>query len=168
MYQDRLKNFNSVDFGDLIMLPLEILKKEKDLLFNYQKKFKYILVDEYQDTNASQYMLLRLLSGKKKNICCVGDEDQSIYGWRGAQLKNILNFENDFNGAKIIRLEQNYRSSGNILNAASSLISENKERIGKKLWTSDPSGETVDVVNLENDEMEAVFVADQIKCIGKF
>ena len=163
MYQDRLKNFNSVDFGDLIMLPLEILKKEKDLLFNYQKKFKYILVDEYQDTNASQYMLLRLLSGKKKNICCVGDEDQSIYGWRGAQLKNILNFENDFNGAKIIRLEQNYRSSGNILNAASSLISENKERIGKKLWTSDPSGETVDVVNLENDEMEAVFVADQIK-----
>ena len=163
MYQDRLKNFNSVDFGDLIMLPLEILKKEKDLLFNYQKKFKYILVDEYQDTNASQYMLLRLLSGKKKNICCVGDEDQSIYGWRGAQLKNILNFENDFNGARIIRLEQNYRSSGNILNAASSLISENKERIGKKLWTSDPSGETVDVVNLENDEMEAVFVADQIK-----
>ena len=163
LYQDRLKNFNSVDFGDLIMLPLEILKKEKDLLFNYQKKFKYILVDEYQDTNASQYMLLRLLSGKKKNICCVGDEDQSIYGWRGAQLKNILNFENDFNGAKIIRLEQNYRSSGNILNAASSLISENKERIGKKLWTSDPSGETVDVVNLENDEMEAVFVADQIK-----
>ena len=163
MYQDRLKNFNSVDFGDLIMLPLEILKKEKDLLLNYQKKFKYILVDEYQDTNASQYMLLRLLSGKKKNICCVGDEDQSIYGWRGAQLKNILNFENDFNGAKIIRLEQNYRSSGNILNAASSLISENKERIGKKLWTSDPSGETVDVVNLENDEMEAVFVADQIK-----
>ena len=132
MYQDRLKNFNSVDFGDLIMLPLEILKKEKDLLFNYQKKFKYILVDEYQDTNASQYMLLRLLSGKKKNICCVGDEDQSIYGWRGAQLKNILNFENDFNGAKIIRLEQNYRSSGNILNAASSLISENKERILQK------------------------------------
>ena len=167
MYQDRLKNFNSVDFGDLIMLPLEILKKEKDLLFNYQKKFKYILVDEYQDTNASQYMLLRLLSGKKKNICCVGDEDQSIYGWRGAQLKNILNFENDFNGAKIIRLEQNYRSSGNILNAASSLISENKERIGKKLWTSDPSGETVDVVNLENDEMEAVFVADQIKKLGE-
>ena len=163
MYQERLKNYNSVDFGDLIMLPLEILKKEKELLFNYQKKFKYILVDEYQDTNASQYMLLRLLSGKKKNICCVGDEDQSIYGWRGAQLKNILNFENDFDGAKIIRLEQNYRSSGNILNAASSLISENKERIGKKLWTSDPSGESVDIVNLENDEMEAVFVADKIK-----
>ena len=162
MYQDRLKNFNSVDFGDLIMLPLEILKKEKELLLNYQKKFKYILVDEYQDTNASQYMLLRLLSGTKKYLLC-GDEDQSIYGWRGAQLKNILNFETDFDGAKIIRLEQNYRSSGNILNAASSLISENKERIGKKLWTSDPSGETVDIINLENDEIEAVFVANQIK-----
>ena len=93
----------------------------------------------------------------------MGDEDQSIYGWRGAQLKNILNFENDFEGAKIIRLEQNYRSTGNILDAASSLISENKERIGKKLWTSDPSGEVVDVINLENDEMEAVFVADEIK-----
>ena len=92
----------------------------------------------------------------------MGDEDQSIYGWRGAQLKNILNFENDFEGAKIIRLEQNYRSTGNILDAASSLISENKERIGK-LWTSDPSGEVVDVINLENDEMEAVFVADEIK-----
>ncbi|MEC8265453.1 MAG: UvrD-helicase domain-containing protein [Pseudomonadota bacterium] len=163
MYQDRLRNYNSVDFGDLIMLPLEILKKEKELLSSYQKKFKYILVDEYQDTNASQYMLLRLLSGVKRNICCVGDEDQSIYGWRGAQLKNILNFENDFEGAKIIRLEQNYRSTGNILDAASSLISENKERIGKKLWTSDPSGEVVDVINLENDEMEAVFVADEIK-----
>ena len=129
----------------------------------YQNKFKYTLVDEYQDTNSAQYMMLRLLTELNRNLCCVGDEDQSIYGWRGAQLKNILNFENDFNGAKIIRLEQNYRSSGNILNAASSLISENKERIGKKLWTSDPSGETVDVVNLENDEMEAVFVADQIK-----
>ena len=92
-----------------------------------------------------------------------GYEDQTIYGWRGAQLKNILNFENDFEGAKIIRLEQNYRSTGNILDAASSLISENKERIGKKLWTSDPSGEVVDVINLENDEMEAVFVADEIK-----
>ena len=162
-YQNRLKDYNSVDFGDLILLPLKILKEKNEILDAYKKKIKYILVDEYQDTNAAQYMLLRLLSGEKKNICCVGDEDQSIYGWRGAQLKNILNFENDFNGAKIIRLEQNYRSSGNILNAASSLISENKERIGKKLWTSDSSGETVDIVNLENDEMEAVFLADQIK-----
>ena len=166
-YQKRLKDYNSVDFGDLILLPLQILKQNEELLENYQQKFKYILVDEYQDTNASQYMLLRLLSGKKKNICCVGDEDQSIYGWRGAQLKNILNFENDFLGSKIIRLEQNYRSTGNILETASSIISENKERIGKSLWTSDPNGEQVEIVNLENDEMEAVYVAEKINQLKK-
>lgn len=167
LYQHRLRNYNSVDFGDLIMIPLEILKKQGDILDIYQKKFKYILVDEYQDTNASQYMLLRLLAGKRKNICCVGDEDQSIYGWRGAQLKNILNFETDFDGANIIRLEQNYRSTGNILQAASSLISENKERIGKKLWTSDPSGDLVDIVNVENDEMEAVYITEKINELDK-
>ena len=110
---------------------------------------------------------MRLLSGEKKNICCVGDEDQSIYGWRGAQLKNILNFENDFEGAEIIRLEQNYRSTGNILEAASSIISENKERIGKKLWTSDPIGDPVEIVNLENDEMEAIFVSEKINNLKK-
>ena len=159
LYQQRLKIYNSVDFGDLILLPLKILRQNSEISDLYNKKFKYILVDEYQDTNASQYMLLRLLSSERKNICCVGDEDQSIYGWRGAQLKNILNFENDFKGAQIIRLEQNYRSTGNILNAASSLISENKERIGKKLWTSDPIGEPVEVINLENDEMEAFFIS---------
>ncbi len=162
LYQQRLKIYNSVDFGDLILQPLKILRKNSEISDFYNKKFKYILVDEYQDTNAAQYMLLRLLSSEKKNICCVGDEDQSIYGWRGAQLKNILNFENDFKGAKIIRLEQNYRSTGNILDAASSLISENKERIGKKLWTSDPTGEPVEIVNLENDEMEAFFVSERI------
>ncbi len=162
LYQHRLKIYNSVDFGDLILLPLMILRKNSEISDFYNKKFKYILVDEYQDTNAAQYMLLRLLSSERKNICCVGDEDQSIYGWRGAQLKNILNFENDFKGAEIIRLEQNYRSTGNILDAASSLISENKERIGKKLWTSDPTGEPVEVINLENDEMEAFFVSERI------
>ncbi|MAI29186.1 MAG: hypothetical protein CMP38_03145 [Rickettsiales bacterium] len=162
LYQQRLKIYNSVDFGDLILLPLKILRQNSEISDLYNKKFKYILVDEYQDTNAAQYMLLRLLSSERKNICCVGDEDQSIYGWRGAQLKNILNFENDFKGAQIIRLEQNYRSSGNILDAASSLISENKERIGKKLWTSDPTGEPVEVINLENDEMEAFFVSERI------
>ena len=162
LYQQRLKIYNSVDFGDLILLPLKILRQNSEISDLYNKKFKYILVDEYQDTNASQYMLLRLLSSERKNICCVGDEDQSIYGWRGAQLKNILNFESDFKGAQIIRLEQNYRSTGNILDAASSLISENKERIGKKLWTSDPTGEPVEVINLENDEMEAFFVSERI------
>ena len=167
LYQERLINYNSVDFGDLIMLPLKIFQENKKILDYYQKKFKYILVDEYQDTNAAQYMLLRLLTGPKKNICCVGDEDQSIYGWRGAQLKNILNFENDFNSSVIIRLEQNYRSTGNILVTASSLISENKERIGKKLWTSDPDGEPVIITNLENDEMEAVFIADKVQDLKK-
>ena len=162
LYQQRLKIYNSVDFGDLILLPLKILRHNSEISDLYNKKFKYILVDEYQDTNAAQYMLLRLLSSERKNICCVGDEDQSIYGWRGAQLKNILNFENDFKGAQIIRLEQNYRSTGNILDVASSLISENKERIGKKLWTSDPTGEPVEVINLENDEMEAFFVSERI------
>ena len=167
LYQDRLQNYNAVDFGDLIMLPLKILKDNGSILNQYQEKFKYILVDEYQDTNASQYMLLRLLAGSKQNICCVGDEDQSIYGWRGAQLKNILNFENDFKKSIIIRLEQNYRSTGNILLTASSLISENKERIGKKLWTSDPDGEPVVITNLENDEMEAIFVAKVLKQLKK-
>ena len=167
LYQDRLQNYNAVDFGDLIMLPLKILKDNGRILNQYQEKFKYILVDEYQDTNASQYMLLRLLAGSKQNICCVGDEDQSIYGWRGAQLKNILNFENDFNKSIIIRLEQNYRSTGNILLTASSLISENKERIGKKLWTSDPDGEPVVITNLENDEMEAIFVSKVLKKLKK-
>ena len=162
LYQQRLKTYNSVDFGDLILLPLKILRQNSEISDFYNKKFKYILVDEYQDTNAAQYMLLRLLSSERKNICCVGDEDQSIYGWRGAQLKNILNFENDFKGAQIIRLEQNYRSTGNILDAASSLISENKERIGKKLWTTDSTGEPVEVINLENDEMEAFFVSEKI------
>ncbi len=163
LYQKRIRNFNSVDFGDLITLPIKLMKENSDILEFYQQKFKYVLVDEYQDTNGAQYMLLRLLTGKRKNICCVGDEDQSIYGWRGAQLKNILNFEKDFDGAEIIRLEQNYRSSGNILQAASSLISENEERIGKKLWTSDSSGQPVRILNLENDEYEALYIAKEIK-----
>ena len=162
-YQERLKNFNSVDFGDLITLPVKLFKKNPEIQNFYQKKFKYILVDEYQDTNGAQYMLLRLLTGEKQNICCVGDEDQSIYGWRGAQLKNILNFDRDFVDAKIIRLEQNYRSTGNILKTASSLISENEERIGKDLWTSDSNGEPVKILNLENDEAEALYIAREIR-----
>ncbi|MAZ07695.1 MAG: DNA helicase II [Rickettsiales bacterium] len=161
-YQERLKNFNSVDFGDLILLPLNLMRKNKEILEFYSNKFKYILVDEYQDTNSTQYMLLRLLAGVKKNICCVGDEDQSIYGWRGAQLKNILNFEKDFENAKIVRLEQNYRSTANILGAATSLISENKERIGKKLWTVDQLGKPVEIINIDNDELEASFICNKI------
>ena len=161
-YQKRLRNFNAVDFGDLILLPIKLMRENDEILNFYQNKFKYLLVDEYQDTNGAQYLFLRLLTGERKNICCVGDEDQSIYGWRGAQLKNILNFERDFEGAKTIRLEQNYRSTGNILNAASSIISENQERIGKDLWTSDKSGEPVKIVNIENDEFEALYIAKEI------
>ena len=165
--QERLSNFNSVDFGDLIMLPIKLFKENHNILNFYQEKFKYTLVDEYQDTNAAQYLLLRLLTECNSNICCVGDEDQSIYGWRGAQLKNILNFEKDFENSNIIRLEQNYRSTGNILKAASSLISENKERIGKKLWTVDEDGEPVVIRNFEDDEYEAMFIAKEIHELKK-
>ena len=167
LYQMRLLNYNSVDFGDLILLPIRLFKENRDILSFYQQKFKYTLVDEYQDTNAAQYMLLRLLTEVKQNICCVGDEDQSIYGWRGAQLKNILNFEKDFENSKIIRLEQNYRSTGNILQTASSLISENKERIGKNLWTSDGDGEPVVINNLEDDDFEAIFISQKIHELRK-
>ncbi len=167
LYQMRLLNYNSVDFGDLILLPIKLFKENIDILSFYQQKFKYTLVDEYQDTNAAQYMLLRLLTEVKQNICCVGDEDQSIYGWRGAQLRNILNFEKDFKDSKIIRLEQNYRSTGNILQTASSLISENKERIGKKLWTSDVDGEPVIINNLEDDDFEAIFISQKIHELRK-
>ncbi len=163
IYQKRLITFNAVDFGDLILQPVRILKLNPNILNQFQEKFKYILVDEYQDTNTSQYFFLRLLAKKFGNICCVGDEDQSIYGWRGAQLKNILNFEKDFEKSKIIRLEQNYRSTGNILMAASGIISENTERIGKKLWTSDNDGEKVEIFNVENDETEAFKISENIK-----
>ena len=163
LYQERLISFNAVDFGDLVLHPVKLLKQNSEILDYYQNKFKYILVDEYQDTNTTQYLLLRLLANKHKNICCVGDEDQSIYGWRGAQLKNILNFERDFTNSKIVRLEQNYRSTSNILSVASSIISENKERIGKKLWTKDIDGEKVNIINVENDEMEAITIAEKIK-----
>ena len=132
----------------------------------YQKKFKYTLVDEYQDTNSAQYMMLRLLSELNKN-CVAGDEDQSIYGWRGAELKNILNFERDFDNSNIIRLEQNYRVTGNILKTASSIISENTERIGKKLWTSDKDGDPVLIRNFEDDDFEAIFIAQKSKNLKK-
>ena len=166
-YQNRLSNYNSVDFGDLILLPIKLFSENQKILNFYREKFKYILVDEYQDTNAAQYMLLRLLTSSENNICCVGDEDKSIYGWRGAQLKNILNFEKDFKESQIIRLEQNYRSTGNILKTASSLISENKERIGKNLWTADIEGDPVVINNFEDDDLEAMFIAKKIRDLEK-
>ena len=134
-YQQRLKELNACDFGDLLLENLRLFQEHPDVLADYQRRFRYILVDEYQDTNVAQYLWLRLLAQGSPNICCVGDDDQSIYGWRGAEVDNILRFEKDFPGAKVIRLERNYRSTGHILAAASGLIAQNKGRLGKTLFT---------------------------------
>ncbi|MBL6624275.1 MAG: UvrD-helicase domain-containing protein [Rhizobiales bacterium] len=169
-YQQRLKTLNSADFGDLLMLPLQILIKNEAILDKFQSTFKYILVDEYQDTNTVQYLLLRILSQKNRNIACVGDDDQSIYGWRGADVNNILNFEKDFDGSKIIRLEKNYRSTVNILGAARSLIANNIDRLGKELSSSsDDVGDKVKLVSVWSAEDEAIFISDEIdrKLISK-
>src|SRR5690349_1341905 len=140
-YQQRLKTLNATDFGDLLVEPIALLREHNEILADYQGRFKYILVDEYQDTNVAQYLWLRLLAGKRGNVCCVGDDDQSIYGWRGAEVDNILRFERDFPGAKIIRLERNYRSTHHILAAASGLIAANKARLGKTLYTDSTHGD---------------------------
>jgi DNA helicase-2/ATP-dependent DNA helicase PcrA len=166
-YQDRLRAVNACDFGDLLLHMLVILKTHRDVLADYQRRFKYILVDEYQDTNASQYLWLRLLAQERKNICCVGDDDQSIYSWRGAEVANILRFEKDFPGAVIIRLEQNYRSTPHILAAASGLIANNGGRLGKTLWTdSDPDGDggvKVRVQGVWDGPEEARRIGDEIE-----
>ncbi|MEO0908669.1 MAG: UvrD-helicase domain-containing protein, partial [Pseudomonadota bacterium] len=135
LYQDRLKALNACDFGDLMLHVLNIFRAHNDVLVQYQERFKYVLVDEYQDTNAVQYLWLRLLAQTRKNICVVGDDDQSIYSWRGAEVANILRFEKDFPGAHVVRLEQNYRSTPHILGAASGLIRANSQRHEKTLWT---------------------------------
>ncbi len=161
-YQERLKVLNAVDFGDLLLHNLTIFQSHPDVLEDYQKRFRYILVDEYQDTNIGQYLWLRLLAQKHKNICCVGDDDQSIYGWRGAEVGNILKFESDFPGAVIIRLEQNYRSTPEILGAASGLISANKGRLGKTLWTEAKGGEKVRVKGVWDGPEEARSITEDI------
>ena len=162
-YQEQLKFFNAADFGDLILECIRLFNENPDILESFQNRFKYMLVDEYQDTNTSQYTLLKLLSGKWKNICCVGDDDQSIYSWRGAEVTNILKFEKDFLHSKIIRLEQNYRSTGNILAAASKLIETNESRFGKTLWTSSNGGEKVSVTSTWDGEEEARIITDEIE-----
>ncbi|MGF1476668.1 MAG: ATP-dependent helicase [Geminicoccaceae bacterium] len=162
-YQDRLKTLNACDLGDLLLHPLTILRNEPDLLQTYRRKFRTILVDEYQDTNVAQYLWLRLLAQEHKNICCVGDDDQSIYSWRGAEVGNILRFERDFPGARVVRLERNYRSTGHILAAASALIAKNAERHGKTLWTEDEDGEKVRVAGLWDDDEEARFVGEELE-----
>jgi DNA helicase-2/ATP-dependent DNA helicase PcrA len=162
-YQERLTLLNVADFGDLLLLCLELFKLQPSVLSEYQRKFCYILVDEYQDTNVAQYLWLRMMAQGHKNICCVGDDDQSIYSWRGAEVGNILRFENDFPGAKVVRLERNYRSTHHILGAASGLISKNEGRLGKTLWTELNEGEKVGVRGVWDGVEEARIVGDEIE-----
>ena len=158
-YQQRLKALNAADFGDLLLDTLTILRTQPDILGEYRERFRFMLVDEYQDTNVVQYLWLKLLAGTKGNICVVGDDDQSIYGWRGAEIENILRFERDFPGAKVIRLERNYRSTSAILGAASGLIAANKGRLGKTLWTEGDAGDKIRVQGVWDAEEEARAVA---------
>jgi len=163
LYQERLLVLNAADFGDLLLHNLSLFLGQPAILTEYQRKFRYLLVDEYQDTNVAQYLWLRLLAQQHKNICCVGDDDQSIYGWRGAEVGNILKFEQDFPGAVVIRLEQNYRSTPEILSAAGHLIAHNRGRLGKTLWTAGASGDKVSLKGVWDSEEEARWVADEIE-----
>jgi DNA helicase II / ATP-dependent DNA helicase PcrA len=166
-YQERLKTLNATDFGDLLLHCVTIFQKHEDVLQQYQRWFRYILVDEYQDTNVCQYLWLRLLAQAHKNICCVGDDDQSIYGWRGAEVGNILRFEKDFPGATVIRLEQNYRSTAHILAAASGIIEANKGRLGKTLWTAGEPGEKVRLIGHWDGEEEARWIGEEIEAVQR-
>ena len=163
LYQDRLRALNACDFGDLLLHMLNIFRRERGVLESWQQRFKYIMVDEYQDTNAVQYMWLRLLAQHRRNICVVGDDDQSIYSWRGAEVANILRFEKDFPGARVIKLEQNYRSTPHILGAASGLIAENSQRLGKTLWTEADGGDRVRVIGVWDGPEEARRVGEEIE-----
>ena len=166
-YQQRLKTLNAVDFGDLLLHVVTIFQTHNDVLEQYQRWFKYILVDEYQDTNVAQYMWLRLLAQGHRNICCVGDDDQSIYGWRGAEVGNILRFEKDFEGAHVVRLEQNYRSTPHILAAASGVIDANQGRLGKSLWTAEESGEKVRLIGHWDGEEEARWIGEDVESLQR-
>ena len=163
IYQERLRVLNACDFGDLLLHNLTIFMNNPDVLADFHERFKYVLVDEYQDTNVAQYLWLRLLAQKRQNVCCVGDDDQSIYGWRGAEVDNILRFERDFPGATVIRLERNSRSTSHILAAASGLIAANKGRLGKTLWTESNAGEKVIVRGVWDGEAESRLIAEEIE-----
>ena len=164
-YQARLKELNAADFGDLLLECLQLFANYPDVLAEYQRRFRYILVDEYQDTNVAQYLWLRLLAQGSPNICCVGDDDQSIYGWRGAEVDNILRFETDFPGATVIRLERNYRSTGHILGAASGLISANEDRLGKTLFTDGAMGDKITITSHWDCEEEARTICSDIESL---
>ncbi|PZU18346.1 MAG: DNA helicase II [Citromicrobium sp.] len=163
LYQERLKALNACDFGDLLLHVLNIFRTQRDVLDHYRQRFKYILVDEYQDTNQVQYLWLRLLAQERKNICVVGDDDQSIYSWRGAEVANILRFERDFPGTHVVRLEQNYRSTPHILAAASGLIAANSERLGKTLWTEFTGGDKVKTIGVWDGPEEARRIGEEIE-----
>ncbi|MGB9809509.1 MAG: ATP-dependent helicase, partial [Caldanaerobacter sp.] len=162
LYQEKLKKINALDFDDIIIKTIELFRQNPDILEFYQRKFRYIMVDEYQDTNAPQYHFVNLLAQKHRNLCVVGDDDQSIYGWRGADIKNILNFEKDYPDAKVIKLEQNYRSTKTILSAANSVIDNNIYRKKKVLWTQNEEGDKIILCELENEREEAEFVIQEI------
>jgi DNA helicase-2/ATP-dependent DNA helicase PcrA len=166
-YQERLAVLNAVDFGDLTLHNLTLFTSHRAVLEEYQRRFRYILVDEYQDTNVSQYLWLRLLAQAHRNLCCVGDDDQSIYSWRGAEIGNILRFEKDFPGAAVVRLEQNYRSTPHILAAAGALIAHNAGRLGKTLWTEIDEGEKVTVRGVWDADAEARWVGDEIEALQR-
>ncbi len=166
-YQQRLQTLNACDFGDLLLHPLMVLRRHADLLERYQTRFRAILVDEYQDTNIAQYLWLRLLAQRHRNITCVGDDDQSIYSWRGAEVGNILRFEQDFPGAGVVRLERNYRSTGSILGTASGLIARNRARLGKTLWTEGEAGVPVRIAGLWDEAEEARYVGDEIEALQR-
>ena len=166
-YQQRLKTLNACDFGDLLLHMLVIFRKHADVLGTYRDRFRYILVDEYQDTNQGQYEWLRLLAEPRRNLCVVGDDDQSIYSWRGAEVANILRFEKDFPGAKLIRLEQNYRSTSHILAAADGLIAHNAGRLGKTLWTEAGDGEKVRVIGIWDGPEEARRVGEDLETLRR-
>jgi len=166
-YQERLRTLNCCDFGDLLLHVVTIFQQNPDVLAQYQRWLRFLLVDEYQDTNVAQYLLLRLLAQSHHNICCVGDDDQSIYGWRGAEVGNILRFERDFPGAQVIRLEQNYRSTPHILAAASGVIATNQGRLGKTLWTDRQEGEKVRLIGHWDGEDEARWTGDEIEALQR-
>ena len=166
-YQDRLKTLNAADFGDLLLETLRLFREHPDVLALYQKRFRYMLVDEYQDTNIVQYLWLRLLAQASRNLCCVGDDDQSIYGWRGAEVDNILRFDKDFPGATVVRLERNYRSTGHILATAAKLIAHNEGRLGKTLFTDGEPGERPTVTGVWDSEEEARQVGDAIEAVQR-
>lgn len=161
-YQERLRKCNALDFGDLMIQTVRLLTKFPEVRHRYQERFQWIMVDEYQDTNPVQYHLIRLLAGERKNLCVVGDDDQSIYSWRGADIRNILEFEKDFPGVKVIRLEQNYRSTSRILKAAGEVVKQNFGRKGKTLWTENPEGEPIQYRRVDSDREEARFVSREI------